>query len=846
MRSANRVDDRVGSHSTSPTLKSPMYRAPLILASAIPFFSLSAPAQPPLPKPLIHLEFSRDFKNEGTLGGEGTAITYAPNQTPAFGPGFRGTCLSLLSSSRGGGSDQTRAGGAVRLKTPGLSKLEKITLCLWFQPVGPNAPARLLYLGHSWDVSVTGRHLGFKIKHENQDVPFSPVQQKRFSIDEHGWNFLAITIDRAKRETLFYHARPGETPSLVATWNDMPRPDSGEADLEIGNLDGIRPFRGLIDSVAIYESILNPDQITALTRQPRPPQPDIWGESTQPSAPALLTHSDVCLSSRSKHPNSVETLGQFKANRLLWTYAVDPEFATACRAAGAATYQGTINSLPGTTESDAHVLDLDSHPVVAPWMRAFSKKNPVYWGCNNRPRFLEISVERAKQALDAGADSLQFDDWSLVVSASGWAGGCFCPDCIAGFRRDLKEHASSQDLTRLGIQDVDNFDYRTFLKQHLGIPDAATYSARKHSLPTTPFFEAFQRRSVRSFFRELRRQVNAIAGREVPLSINATLLNPSQRENFIVDLVDFVQGETLFFQPAEIALAARTAEGLGKWHVFVPESLDTHEVRAGIATAYAMGQLPLVPWDMYMGSDEHSIQPRGWGTVAEYGDLFHFAREHASLLDQHETVARVALVLDTDHLDRAVAIATCQQLLDAQVPFAIVPVGYSFVDLPLTTKRLAPFDTIIALGNPQTWEPRDQTALRDAARDHAVIDANQLTPELCSGLSWFETWGPRNMLVLPRRNHQRPEHTLVCHVLNPGSHAEPMKWISFVLKRNAPVPGHLTKILWHTPGSTPKHLEPEPTEDGTRILLPEAPAWGIAELQFAPEPAAPSAKTSHD
>lgn len=790
----------------------------------------SAANGPGVPPPLIEFHFSMDATNSGTLGGAATLVEYAPGQGPRFGLGHRGTGLDLTASSRGGGTDNTKSGGGAILKDPRLTGLGTMTLTLWFQPIGPNMPARLIHFGPRADVHVSNGSLGFKIQHKKVDVPHG-IPRSRLDLAEGRWHFLALTHDPAKGEASVFHAGPGTAPRPVATWSNIPPPDAAPAFLEIGNLHGIRPLHGLIDCVRLHDSILSPDQIAAIARaDDRPPRTMLNDPS--PPRPALFRQSDVCFTSRSRHTNSVETFRAFRANRLLWSYAHDADFARALRAAGAETFQGTINSLPGTAETAAHALDFDGNPMVAPWMRAFSKKSPVYWGCNNRPRFMGVCLERAAKAIEAGADMLQFDDWALIASASGWGGACFCTNCMAAFPADLRANVPPAELARLRIPATGPFDYRHHLAARHGITNAAAYAAQKRSLPTSPHFDAFHRRSIRAFFKDLGARIDAIAGRHVPMSINANLADPSQQRRFLTDIVDFVQGETLHFHPDQLALASKIAEGMGKWHVFVTQSLDVPEARAGIATVYALGQLPMVPWDMYMGSDETKIQPRGWGTVEQYGDLFHFVRDNPTLLDDAKPLATAGLIIDIDHCDRSQAFAACRRLLDAQVPFAVIPVGDSFFRVPLRAEHLAAFDALLLAGDASLLNPEDRAALAAAAADVPILSADTATDASLDALAFAEVWGPHDIHVIPRIPSGANPPSLLLHVINRASPESSLRWLSFAIRRRALPESAISSIRWHAPGEAPIDLEWETLPAGCRILIPKMREWGIAEVKF--------------
>ena len=785
------------------------------------------------PEPLVELLLNGNLRNTGSLAGEASFEEYAPGEGPRFVPGLRGAGVSFLASSRGGGTGHSAAGGAVAFPGDRLAGLAQVTLTLWFMPVGPNGPARLVYFSNDWDLFVFGECIGFKVRNQTRDHARHTPKGENVAVQKR-WNFVAVTFDRATGKADCYHGLEDGEFRHVSVWEGIPAPDASSGSVQIGNLGSIRPFHGVVDSFRAFDRILSATEVRAVFEAgasgPRPGLRERVG-SVRPREP-VFGFGDVCLSSRGKRPTSIETIRAFRANRLMWAYPADSEFIAACKQAGCETYQGAINSIPGTDETAAHALDLDGKPVVAPWMVAFNREKPWYWGCNNRPRFMELSLARAVKLLDAGAAWIQFDDWALVVSAAGWGGACFCDDCMAAFRSYLGQQVSEEKRGELGLEDTRQFDYRTYLAERHGVNDAQAYKARRRSLPATALFEDFQRKSVRAFFADLRKRINAEAGRVVPLSINSTFYRPSQRSNYIPDLVDFLQGETWEMGLVDLALAAKTAEGLGRWQVFVPKPRDLQVARRAIAASYALGQLMLVPWDMYMGSDATGIRPRYYGTVEQYGDLFHFVRDRPRLFDACESVATAGVIVDLDRYSQARVAGVCRRLFEAQMPFTFLPVGHRYYTATLAGAALRGFDVLLMLDPPDSYAPEDREAIEDAAADVAVLPADGTSLSDLAAMSPFEVWGPRGLYIVPRATRDAGDRRLICHVLNRVEQdgTGGLKWVSFLVRRHALGDQRVTGARWFAPGEEPTDVEFEELAQGTRLIIPKLGVWGIAEL----------------
>lgn len=351
-----------------------------------------------------------------------------------------------------------------------------------------------------------------------------------------------------------------------------------------------------------------------------------------PGAPKA---SDVCFSSRWKHPkdandphDTFKTAAAFHATRFVWVYTLDAAFAAEVKRRGYG-LQAAINSLvpdfPAETRERGRILDLNGNRVAAPWMRGWNG----YWGCVNSPEWRASYLAYAKKCLDIGADCLQMDDPPCNFAAVAW-GGCFCEDCMAGFRDFLKANATAQTLKTAGVEDVTTFNYRAFLKQRKApVGDAFA----RWDDPLKKHFAEFQRESVAAFYAWVRPEMDKHAGRRVPISSN----NYDARWSFPYDLFDFGMAElpAKSATPATLCQKLQDAHRRGKAQVFTFVSEDKALTRKVIATCYACGGHLIVPWDVYMGSNA----PRYYGKPEDYADLYRFVRDNAALFDGYEEAA---------------------------------------------------------------------------------------------------------------------------------------------------------------------------------------------------------------
>ena len=784
------------------------------------------------PEPLLELRFDGSSENTGALGGAAVMQEYVPGEGPVYDMGVSGTGVSFANSSRSGGRDNTQAGGAIVFTDESLGKLRRFTVSLWFRVLLPGSPARLVYTTN-WDLFLGGVRPCLKFATEDSER-FLQLPGEAPSAQEREWAFLAAACDFDAGIATMYLGTPGSPPVQVARWEGLEDFRSGSGVIEVGNLAGIRPLKGVVDSVRIHGKALSHEEVLAVFSQDEAQERGLWDYAVKPSGRGVqFGHNDVCFSTRWGRPEAPDAIQQFKANRVVWVYTTDKEFVARVHDLGA-TVQGAINSVPRTKDLSAYAVDLDGTKLVAPWMVTFDPKDPVKWGCNNQPAFREVVLENAKKALDAGVDWLQFDDGALIVSAHSWGGGCMCDRCMEGFARYLS-NLPREALAKMGVDAIEGFDYRVFLDQKHGIADAEAYRQKRREVPLTRHFEAFQRESVREFFVWLRGELDAHAGRRVPLSINANLQDPSQTRVFLGDLVDFFLGETWSLELADLAVCARAAEGMDTYQIISPFPHSVNDTRLAMAATYALGQLFLVPWDVWMGPEKD----RYFGTAEQYGDLYHFVRDNPALFDDFETPSMVGLVLNTDRYDKGRTQSVARRLLQAHVPFSMVPSGHGCYDQSLDPERLIKFRMLVHCGPLDELAPEDQAAVNAVRGQVPILSDAQVTDRLLARLSPVQVWAPGEVYVLPRVTPSGPDRSIACHVLNrnqadEGGKVTPLRYISFGIDDSA-IPGmRIAQAYWHAPGREPQELLIDRLPHTTRVIIPQLDEWGIALLKLEP------------
>ena len=330
--------------------------------------------------------------------------------------------------------------------------------------------------------------------------------------------------------------------------------------------------------------------------------------------------------------------------------------------------------------AEAICRDLDNNPITVPWLWDHKHKgHPAYWFCTNNPDYRAYLRDQVERACAAPIDGLHIDDWRGTSACSAWNGGCFCHHCMEGFRNWLKRNFSREQLQAMEVNNIDEFDLRSFLRAK-GVT-ADDWKRRRRQLPFGELFQQFQTEQALSVIREAFEYAEKLCGKPLLRSVNSSASSPE--DLVVAPLIDFFCGEMnhhastaqVSFEPAFVF---KVVEGLGKRQVATASGYDwawiaANEkpglVRSWIAQAYAFGSAFMVPHRQWCYTKEKGTH--WWrGKPEDFAFVYRFVREKASLLDGYRSLANLALVY-TNH-DFGEIRSAAIELLKANVPFAIV------------------------------------------------------------------------------------------------------------------------------------------------------------------------------
>lgn len=469
--------------------------------------------------------------------------------------------------------------------------------------------------------------------------------------------------------------------------------------------------------------------------------------------------SSVLFSARWERPEARALAKDFSATHLVWLYPKTREYLAGIAAEGL--YVGTTLNANQAVPDQGLARDLEGKPLIAPWMQSWGAR----WISIASPASSTALYDAASRHIAWGAMAIQFDDPALATASFNW-GGDFSVAAVQGFGRWLAGpgavlYSGLPAETRSG-----QFDYRNWLAAQ-GIDTTAAYLARRNKLALNPAWERYHLEEVRDFFGKLRSQLHS-AKPAVALTLNLTNPRPDARTFNLIDLADGIVSETSASDPANSALGAATVQGVGASYQPSLQPHDTDATRRQIATFYALGALPLVPWDVYMpdviGPDkQRQPQPRYFGQPADYADLYQLVRSQPGLFDQRQGIEAVLLVCQVENFKAAEVLNIISALQARQIPFGLQVVRSSYPARPLDAARIARAPAVIFASSFSGLDPANESALAQAKAKRIRLEeidhhAARLAPLRVQGKA----------LVLPRFDPARPQE-LIVHLLRPDS-----------------------------------------------------------------------------
>jgi hypothetical protein len=335
----------------------------------------------------------------------------------------------------------------------------------------------------------------------------------------------------------------------------------------------------------------------------------------------------------------------------------------------------------------------------ARWVECPDREHFCYTMDRNNPVWREYLKAIIRIQIDARVDGVQLDEAELPITTFQY-GGCFCKDCMKGFRAHLRALPAEQLPPELADIDLGTFHYGAWLLER-----GYDFKSNREATPLFWHYLRFQRRAITRYFGELAdyaREYAAGQGRSVLVSGNFfNLFDQYYSLEPKVDLIITEMRNTTYRQPAWYRYVAGFCGDKplvvveNPYGGVVPELVEKLKIgkgydlfRMSLYEAAALGANMSVPYGAWMGSIiQDSFHPPHELCV----EIQRFLAEHEQLFSRRsyaETAVIFSVESDFQRVARRDQFAdnranvsrdevipfwqVCQALSDAVQPYDVI------------------------------------------------------------------------------------------------------------------------------------------------------------------------------
>jgi hypothetical protein len=323
--------------------------------------------------------------------------------------------------------------------------------------------------------------------------------------------------------------------------------------------------------------------------------------------------------------------------------------------------------------------DIHGEPCHARWVEVPDNPQQCFLMDRNNPVWREYLKAIIRIQIDAGVDGIQLDEAETPMTALQY-GGCFCRDCMKGFREYVRDRRPPE----LDGVDLDGFHYGEWLLER-----GFDFKQGREDTPLFWTYHRFQQGQIARYFAELAdyaREYAASQGREVLVSGNFFNLF----DNYFplepkVDVIITEMRNTTYRQPDWYRYVAAFAGDKpvvvveNPYGGVVPELIDElgrgrgHDrFRMSLYEGAALGANMTVPYGSWMGS---VIEDAFYAPHALCVEIQSFLADHERLFSR-QTYSEVGVVYSvrstSELISRRDAFADNRTNVsgEVQIPFA--------------------------------------------------------------------------------------------------------------------------------------------------------------------------------
>jgi len=511
---------------------------------------------------------------------------------------------------------------------------------------------------------------------------------------------------------------------------------------------------------------------------------------------------------------------------------------------------------------EAIARDFDGNGLVVPWFPAVVNDVPAYWGCLNHPVYQENVRQRVRDGATAGCRGLHVDCANMMTGILGRYGGCYCQYCVDGFKKHIRQKYSRRQLSEMGIDDIDAWDFAGEVKRVAGtveqLPRVIASGRVEERIPLFRDYRAFVAQSNVSWLEDLGTLIKQLGGPDAGYSVNGGSV---ERWLALSPIADYFTCEIRHNPeqrriPSRVIGMYRAAESLGKvlsvtagtvrdWSYPAEGGMD-NLVAMWVAFAYANGHLFIVPNNVWCYSEEkgeHAYR----GPEEVFLPLYRFVRRNERLLDDYDPIEQLGVVYRPGGPIQVASgegapvrrwvdpfSETCGELVEAHYPFGVVFPGRTGRNRRWSERDLERFERVV-IPKGVVLQGKDKEILESLERKGRAVPWTGPESALRDIEPLVRVAEGKRLWVFPRKNKKDPTAPVVCHLFNPcydAEHDAMIEQTDIVISLRSDLSNRrVRKAVLRTPCEEPYDLPVSSVRGRIEVTLPKLTLWGILSLK---------------
>jgi hypothetical protein len=474
------------------------------------------------------------------------------------------------------------------------------------------------------------------------------------------------------------------------------------------------------------------------------------------------------------------------------------------------------------------------------------------WLSNHSPAFVPFMKSQVDQILKANPHKLMFDSQTSSTRSTDMRtfGGDFSTYAMENFRTWLAKKYDATELSQLGINNINTFDYKTFLLANGVTHESFTAAADTLSgnVPLLEDFIYFNRDVWNQKFGEVLDYIRQV---QPNIEIGASTHLFESRGYLFNENITFLANElnlgartTISELPTNIIVHLKGADAVDKTLAYFPYPWEFAELQAKdaprfgrgwVAQAYAYGGIFSIPANVWIGG------AGVWSPGADnYRDIYQFVRNNEHLIDDYKTYSKVGLVhamyssMKAGFIDGGNQIQSSVKLLTLDnINFDLLIFGDEGYPVIPRDEEFDNYEHIFYDGDLQYLTPEQRAVLDKQGQKVRHIGQRGTIDGLDISVSHNGSVANETVTAVSRVHETNADAPYVVHLINrpfENGRTPTLDGVEITIPGDY-FPETLTSVKLHLPDGTSTNLSMTNNSSGdVAVVVNNLEVWGLLEL----------------